>query len=237
MARASRGGATGFVLMTPQQQVQLALAIGSQYPGGAPLDETIWRLVDRTFLPGDPVSTALILTHLETGKTAKANRGSLTLKDWLDDFTASFIPSDWFNGRVEDGFHDYWEGSRTESGRILPALDWTGGHSLGGPAATYDACQQAPGTVDLLLIATPEPGDDLFSLWASPRIRNIHRWENPHDVVPDAPGRFLGYRDLLGPVTPIDMGPLGVDHWDIPGNHHLPNYIAAFLKQYQGILQ
>ena len=190
-----------------------------------------WTLIDRTFVPEDPDPTSLIVQDTGSGKLAQAVRGSVTGWDWKSDFTFLMVDSPFGVGRTEQGFTNYYAQAKTESGKPLPPIDWFGGHSLGGPGATFFGAVGGSERPDLLLIATPEPGDQGFAGWASLRFANIHRWENPNDAVPDAPGRFLGYKDLLGPVTYIDMEPLGVDKWDLAGNHHLPNYIAAFQRQ------
>lgn len=176
---------------------------------------------------------ALSLTDGITGKIARVWRGSQTGWDWGADFRFFFTPSPFGPGRIEQGFGEYYGGATTESGRPLEPADWFAGHSLGGPAATYDgSVGGVQGGADLLAIATPEPADGDFCGWATPRFRVIHRWENPNDAVPDSPGRIFGYKDLLGAAIPIDMLRIGVDQWDLPGNHHLPNYIKAFQLQY-----
>jgi hypothetical protein len=215
--------------VTPAEQIRLAWAVNSIYPGQPALAPT-WELLDRLFIPQDPgLPVCLQLRDLVDGKIARAWRGSKTGWDWGADFRFFFTRSPFGVGRTEQGFTEYYDSAKTESGRPLLPADRVGGHSLGGPAATYDAAVGGvPGGAELLLAATPEPGDDEFSAWASPRYAAIHRWENPNDVVPDAPGRFLGYRDLVGAAVPIDMGQLGVSVWDKEGNHHLPNYIKAF---------
>jgi hypothetical protein len=219
--------------LTPLQQIQLAEAIQSIYDR-APVP-ACWTLLDRTFIPVDRTPTSLVLRDNATGKIAQAVRGSETGWDWRADFSFLFRPSPFGVGRTEVGFTAYYDLARTESGAPLPAIDWFGGHSLGGPGATFFGCGPAnPGGADILLVATPEPGDQEFSTWASPRFGAVHRWENPHDAVPDAPGRFLGYRDLVGLPLVVDLSILGVDVWDLPGNHHLPSYIAAF-KRLNGI--
>ncbi len=103
-------------------------------------------------------------------------------------------------------------------------------------AATYDgASAGVTGGAEALLIETPMPGDAAFSAWASQKFASIARWENPRDVVPDAPGRWNGYFDLAGDPVPIDMGPLNLPAFDIlkpfvwlANQHHLPNCIRAF---------
>ena len=219
--------------MTPAQQVQLAWAINSLYPGQPALDSSVWTVRDRHFNPNDPgLPVALTLLDRASGKLARVWRGSQTGYDWGRDFDFFFSPSPFGIGRTERGFTDYYGGTTSESGRPFEPVDQVGGHSLGGPAATYDgAVGGVIGGAELLLVATPEPGDADFSAWATPRFEAIYRWENPHDVVPDAPGRFLGYRDLLGPTTVVDFRPLGIDQWDVAGNHHCPNYVAAFKLQ------
>ena len=196
----------------------------------APVPEG-WTQLDRLFVPEDEAPVALVLKDSSSGATALAVRGSQTGWDWKEDFTFLFADSPWGVGRVETGFSTYFNSAKTESSRPLPPCDWIGGHSLGGPAATYFACCMAPGTVDLLVAETPEPGDEAFSNWASPRLAAIHRWENPDDVVPDAPGRFLGYRDLAGDPVVLDLRQLGVGRFDLGGNHSLSNCVAAFKIQ------
>ena len=218
----------------------MALAIQSIYdqaptPAG-------WELVDRLFAPEDPQPTALILRDTETGNLAMPVRGSWTGWDWEQDFRFLFTSSPWGVGLVERGFLDYFQSSKTESGKPLPAIAWFAGHSLGGPAATFFSLCMAPGTAELLVVETPEPGDHAFCAWASPRLAAVHRWENPEDVVPDAPGRFLGYADLEVPPTVIDMRPLNppafnpLDPVDslkrkLEFNHSIQNCVAAFQLQ------
>ena len=216
--------------MTNAEQVRVAQAIQSLYDR-APVPAG-WDLIDRTFVPEDPDPTSLILRDQASGKLARVFRGSVTGWDWREDFSFLMVDSPFGVGRTEQGFTAYYANARTESGRPVPPCDWFAGHSLGGPAATYaSAVGGTNGGAEVLLIATPEPGDATFSLWASRWLTAIHRWENPHDVVPDAPGRFLGYRDLVGDPVVIDMTPLGILQMDFAGNHHLPNYVRAFQLQ------
>ena len=225
--------------MTPSQIVQFAWAIDSLYPGEPALDASVWDLLDQISIPADSLPTSLILRHRETGKMAKPVRGSQTGYDWRKDFTFVMRASPFGTGMVEAGFHDYWAPQVTASGDPIPDCDWYGGHSLGGPCATYDAAKAPIGKAELVLYATPEPGDALFSGWISPRLLSVTRLENPEDAVPDAPGRFLGYQDVAGPTTPINMVPLGPPAFDIlkpfavlEFNHHLPNYVKAYQLQY-----
>ena len=221
--------------MTPAQQIRLAGVIQSIYDS-APVPAG-WDLLDRLFVPEDKPPVALLLRDQETKKIALAVRGSWTGWDWAQDFRFVFRSSPWGVGRTETGFTNYYLSATTESGDALRPIDWLGGHSLAGPAATYFGCNTIPGA-DLLLAASPEPGDAAFANWASPRFANIHRWENPADIVPDAPGRFRGYRDLLGEPTVIDMKPLGPPTFDpldpiasvrkiSEFNHSLKNYMTA----------
>ena len=179
-------------------------------------------------IPGDDVAPfGVIASSDEDGKTAMAFRGTVTAHDWFHDSQFAFVPSPFGVGQTEYGFTTVFRALQIPLGW---KCDWFAGHSLGGPLATYAALTYGDVNAELLVIATPEPGDGVFSLWASPRIAVIHRWENRHDVVPDAPGRFLGYRDLDGPTTELDFGPaLGVARLDVAGNHSLTNYIRAFM--------
>jgi len=215
--------------VTPDQQVRLAGAIQAVYDGApAPAG---YDLIDRTFIRGDVRATSYILRDQPTGKFAQAVRGTETFLDGLLDLDFAFDPSPFGVGRTERGFTSYYSQAKTESGHPLPPIDWLGGHSLGGPAATLFGAVAGSPAPELLLIATPEPGDQDFAHWATPRFAAIHRWENPNDVVPDAPGRFLGYCDLLVPPTVIDMTAIGIDPLDKLGNHRLANYIAAYLRE------
>jgi hypothetical protein len=222
--------------MTPEEQVRVAWAINSLYPGQPALDPC-WAVLDRLFIPQDPgLPVAQTIRDSISGKLARVWRGSQTGWDWRADFTFLPTPSPFGVGQTETGFTAYYSNAKTESGRPLEPVDWVGGHSLGGPAATYDGCVSGTGAgAEILLAETPEPGDNVFSEWATPRFAAIHRWENPDDGVTDAPGRWLGYADLRGPATPIDMRPLRLPPWNplkplqwAADNHHLPNCIVAY---------
>ena len=133
-----------------------------------------WTLLDRLLLPQDAgIPVAATLLDSATGKRARVWRGSYTGWDWGADFRFLFTASPFGVGRTEQGFTEYFDGARTETGGPLELVDWVGGHSLGGPAATYDgAANGVAGGAELLLIATPEPGDGAFSAWATPRYRS-----------------------------------------------------------------
>jgi hypothetical protein len=177
-----------------------------------------------------PVS--LILCDVATGLMAKVNRGSITGWDWWQDFRAIFVPSPWGVGRVELGFATYNEDAKTESGRPLPPVDVIVGHSLGGPDSTLDMCCQLPGTVDLLLLESPKPGDEAFATWALPRAKSVTLWRSVNDIVPQLPPYLNGWRQLVGEVVNLDLTKIGVHPWDFSGNHSLSNCIAAFQKQF-----
>lgn len=214
--------------MTPAEILRLGWALNSLYPGQPALADG-WTMRDRLFIPQDPLPVCLSVGDDRTGTINRLWRGSETDWDWGADFRFLFSPSPFGIGRIEQGFGQYYGGAKTESGRPLEPCDRIIGHSLGGPAATYDgSVGGVPGGAELVLAATPEPGDGDFSGWATPRFKAIYRLENPNDAVPDAPGRIFGYKDLLGSPIVVDMRPLGIDQWDLPGNHHLPNYLRAY---------
>jgi hypothetical protein len=217
--------------VAPALQLRLAQAVQSIYdkaptPAG-------WELLDREFVPADPdMPVSLLLKDVETGLSAKVNRGSITGWDWWQDFRAQFVPSPWTVGQVELGFNTYNADAKTESGRPLPPVQLIVGHSLGGPDSTFDMCAQLPGTVDLLLLESPQPGDEDFCTGATAMANSVTIWRNPNDVVPQVPPYLLGWRQLLGDVIDIDSTKIGVHPWDFQGNHSLKNAISVFQNQY-----
>ena len=214
--------------MAPADQARLARLVLYAY-GDAPLDPE-WEVVDRLVSPIDPEPFGLLAAD-KSGFVTVAIRGTVSPIEWFKDSQAAFTSSPIGAGRTEQGFTSIYRSLTWQSGSSPGEIDAVAGHSLGGPLATYLGLHSTLNTghaPELLVIESPAPGDAEFVTYASPLFASITRWENPHDVVPDLPGRILGYRDLIAPVTTIDTTPLGIGIFDLAGNHSLANCLKAF---------
>lgn len=217
--------------MSPLDQVRIAALVLS-VADKSPLPDG-WTLTDRLFSNLDPNPFGVVCLDDASGDICVALRGTETPIEWFKDAQFAFVNSPFGPGKTEDGFTAVYQSLKTESGKSPGPIKRIAGHSLGGPLATYLGLLSQTATeeaAEILLIESPSPGDAPFVAWASSRFASITRWENPHDVVPDLPGRILGYRDLISPVTTIDVSALGVSWFDLEGNHSLANCIKAFCR-------
>jgi hypothetical protein len=151
-----------------------------------------------------------------------------TLDEWLKDLTFVFDPfTQWDGAQWERGFHLVSDSLYVGTGE--PLVDYMvrkeikkiEGHSLGGPTATNVG---AAADVDLLVvIESPNPGNQAFAAYVNSRVKTIRSYWNPRDPIGEVPPAVLrGFpvapKILLDPnsVTPAVSDTL----WD---NHNLTN--------------
>jgi hypothetical protein len=149
-----------------------------------------------------------------------------TWDEWLADFTFAFDPFDqWTGARWERGFHAVSDSLYVGTGTPLAvymvekAIKTIAGHSLGGPTATNTGAAAA---VDLLVvIESPNPGNQAFADYVNSRVKAVRSYWNPRDKIGEVPPAILGGvpvapKILLDPnsTTP----PIADTLWD---NHNL----------------
>lgn len=189
--------------------------------------------VDQVFdLAAQRVCYGMLLRSM--GARVLAFRGTEKALEWAKDAEGAQLehPS---AGRVHAGFWNIYESARflTPDGREQPliagvldatpsgSITWTG-HSLGAPLATYgayDCALMRPGQVSARLLASPRPGDGVFSAAASAAVKDHVSYAYAPDEVPKVPFGF-GYAPLANfeviPSNPRVRG--GGKDW--AANHH-----------------
>ena len=156
--------------------------------------------------------------------------------EWIDDFDAFLEPcplhdrSQWHRG-----FGRVYSSLSINGVPLGEALyDTAGlivhGHSLGGPLATYAAVEAH--AHQLILFASPKPGDSDFRDHVQTTITAILSYANPNDAVPRVPLTVdwpLRIEDFQPVVPPYELNPRSVTPAipsDWASSHHLPNYLS-----------
>lgn len=135
-------------------------------------------------------------------------RGTLSHFEWLENFDALAVESQYGAGRVHQGFQIAY----SAIAKSIRAAQWTAkslsnvwitGHSLGAALATLCAADFAHRLAEPLVytFGGPRVGQSDFSTWFDRAIPECYRMVNRWDIVPDlplAPGwRHVGQEALL----------------------------------------
>ena len=173
--------------------------------------------------PVASVSMGLVLQSQGSGEAVVALRGTIGIKEWLQDgkfSTEAFtrVPA---AGQTEDGFTDMYCSMTLGAGaaapslvRALPTIPWRRpatsftvcGHSLGGALATLLALDAAVNslapfnTPAVYTYASPKTGDKAFCETYSQRVATTFRIVDNADVVPQLPP---GAYDDVAPAIPL----------------------------------
>jgi len=163
-------------------------------------------------------------------------RGSVTFRDWLDDFDDFALPvDDPVLGHVHPGFRDGVLSVKPQLDALLSSNPVIVGHSLGaGHAAIYAGYCEARGLAvsQLLMFGEPRPGGPKLSgiLAASAVTSYCNQDANGYDLVtavPRALPPILNYQHVRDPLMACSAAPAPDDQWGPFRYHHYRLYAEA----------
>jgi pimeloyl-ACP methyl ester carboxylesterase len=155
-----------------------------------------------------------------------AFRGSVNIRDFLDDITFAFTECDLVAGcLVHSGFWEAWQNTRAAVlAGVAAALSAhpsykvvVTGHSLGAAVGTLAAAElRKNGTsADLYNYGSPRLGNDIFANFVSNQTEGVNvRVTHTDDPVPRLPPIWLAY-DHISPEYWIEQGDVIVTASDI----------------------
>jgi hypothetical protein len=170
------------------------------------------------------------LLRSQGGQRVLAIRGTAGCAEWLIDGLFAPRAAHPIAGKVESGFWSVYASMRID-GKPLTSVAkdpiTVVGHSLGAALATYASLELAQAGVKVrgVFVASPHPGDAVFSKAFGAAVPDHLMYANEADRVPRVPFWF-GYSDVPNVAT-LSAVRAGIKiTGGLPGQHHILSYVA-----------